>query len=242
LDSDNQLGQPDVSESRSGNSRGQPQQHRIPASRSWCDRIVALGLGTGAGLSQLPHCGQLAALSAWWQSTCGTAMTLLPNSYPLSPARSRPMWQRGTLRTGRFCAIRPSQKVLTVAAAALEVGQRLRVTDLEFWISGGPARRWRADHSCCHPADVSECAAPRSSRAQMAIVAPVPGHGGIDGPVAAAVLCRRFQHGDRRRNRAIGRLLPTTPPILPTRQSGCSTILRQCKRASPPSNYTTPLH
>jgi hypothetical protein len=47
------------------------------------------------------------------------------------------MWQRGTLRTGRFCAIRPSQKVLTVAAAALEVGQRLRVTDLEFWISGG---------------------------------------------------------------------------------------------------------
>jgi hypothetical protein len=63
LDSDNQLGQPDVSESRPGNCRGQPQQHRIPASRSWCDRIVASGLGTGAGLSQLPHCGQLAGLS-----------------------------------------------------------------------------------------------------------------------------------------------------------------------------------
>jgi hypothetical protein len=40
LDSDNQLGQPDVSESRPGNCRGQPQQHRIPACRSWCDRIV----------------------------------------------------------------------------------------------------------------------------------------------------------------------------------------------------------
>jgi hypothetical protein len=38
----------------------------------------------------------------WWQSTCGTAMTWLPNRYPLSPARSRPMWRRGTLRTGCF--------------------------------------------------------------------------------------------------------------------------------------------
>jgi hypothetical protein len=73
----------------------------------------------------------------WWQSTYGTAMTLLPNMYPLGPARSRPMWQRGTLRMGCFCTIRPYQDVLTVAAAALEVGQRLRVTDLEFWISGG---------------------------------------------------------------------------------------------------------
>jgi glycosyltransferase involved in cell wall biosynthesis len=73
----------------------------------------------------------------WWQATYGTAMTLLPNMYPLGPARSRPMWQRGTLRMGCFCAIRPYKNVLTAAAAALEVGQRLRVTDLEFWISGG---------------------------------------------------------------------------------------------------------
>jgi glycosyltransferase involved in cell wall biosynthesis len=47
------------------------------------------------------------------------------------------MWQRGTLRIGCFCAIRPYKNVLSAAAAALEVGQRLRVTDLEFWISGG---------------------------------------------------------------------------------------------------------
>ena len=33
--------------------------------------------------------------------------------------------------------MRPYKNVLTAAAAALEVGQRLRVTDLEFWISGG---------------------------------------------------------------------------------------------------------
>jgi glycosyltransferase involved in cell wall biosynthesis len=73
----------------------------------------------------------------WWQSTYGTAMTLLPNMYPVGPARTRAMWQRGTLRLGCFCAIRPYKNVLTAAAAALEVGQRLRVTDLEFWISGG---------------------------------------------------------------------------------------------------------
>jgi glycosyltransferase involved in cell wall biosynthesis len=73
----------------------------------------------------------------WWQATYGTAMTLLPNMYPMGPARARPMWQRGTLRMGCFCAIRPYKNVLTAAAAALEVGQRLRVTDLEFWISGG---------------------------------------------------------------------------------------------------------
>lgn len=64
-------------------------------------------------------------------------MTLLPNMYPFGTGRPRPMWQHGTLRLGCFCAIRPYKNVLTAAAAALEVGQRLRVSDLEFWISGG---------------------------------------------------------------------------------------------------------
>lgn len=73
----------------------------------------------------------------WWRATYATAMLLLPNLYPLSRVRTRPMWRGGTLRMGCFCAIRPYKNVLTAAAAALEVGQRLRVTDLEFWISGG---------------------------------------------------------------------------------------------------------
>jgi hypothetical protein len=42
LDSDNQLGRPDVSESRPGNCRGPPQQHRIPASRSWDPGAIEL--------------------------------------------------------------------------------------------------------------------------------------------------------------------------------------------------------
>jgi glycosyltransferase involved in cell wall biosynthesis len=73
----------------------------------------------------------------WWRATYGTAMEMLPNMYPLGPIRVRPLWRGGTLRLGCFCAIRPYKNVLTAAAAALEVGQRLRVTDLEFWISGG---------------------------------------------------------------------------------------------------------
>jgi glycosyltransferase involved in cell wall biosynthesis len=81
--------------------------------------------------------GNSQRFQSWWQATYGTAMTLLPNMYPLTHPRARPMWQRGTLRLGCFCAIRPYKNVLTAAAAALEVGQRLRVTDLEFWISGG---------------------------------------------------------------------------------------------------------
>ena len=51
----------------------------------------------------------------WWQATYATPMTLLPNMYPMGPARARPMWQRGTLRLGCFCAIRPYKNVLTAA-------------------------------------------------------------------------------------------------------------------------------
>ena len=81
--------------------------------------------------------GNSQRFQTWWQATYGTAMTLLPNMYPMGTARARPMWQTGTLRMGCFCAIRPYKNVLTAAAAALEVGQRLRVPELEFWMSGG---------------------------------------------------------------------------------------------------------
>ena len=81
--------------------------------------------------------GNSQRFQTWWQATYSTAMTLLPNMYPMGLARARPIWQHGTLRMGCFCAIRPYKNVLNAAAAALEVGQRLRVTDLEFWISGG---------------------------------------------------------------------------------------------------------
>jgi glycosyltransferase involved in cell wall biosynthesis len=76
-------------------------------------------------------------LATWWRATYGTRMLLLPNMYPFDSVRHKPRWTGGTLRIGCFCAIRPQKNVLTAAAAALEVGVRLRVTDLEFWISSG---------------------------------------------------------------------------------------------------------
>ena len=76
-------------------------------------------------------------LQAWWTATYGTRMLLLPNMYPFDSIRQRPQWRGGTLRIGCFGAMRPQKNVLTAAGAALEVGVRLRVTDLEFWTSGG---------------------------------------------------------------------------------------------------------
>jgi glycosyltransferase involved in cell wall biosynthesis len=73
----------------------------------------------------------------WWQATYQTRLLLLPNMYPFDSIRQKPQWSGGRLRIGCFCAIRPYKNVLTAAAAALEVGVRLRSTDLEFWISGG---------------------------------------------------------------------------------------------------------
>ena len=75
--------------------------------------------------------------ATWWMAAYGTRMLLLPNLYPFDRIRHKPQWHGGTLRIGCFCAIRPYKNVLTAAAAALEVGVRLRVTDLEFWISSG---------------------------------------------------------------------------------------------------------
>jgi hypothetical protein len=63
-------------------------------------------------------------------------MTLLPDSYPLGPAVATHVAARHVAH-GMLLRRTPVQNVLTVAAAALELGQRLRVTDLEFWISGG---------------------------------------------------------------------------------------------------------
>ncbi|HTW58862.1 MAG TPA: glycosyltransferase [Terriglobales bacterium] len=77
------------------------------------------------------------ALRNWWQAAYQTPMLLLPNMYPFEAARGRRTWSGGTLRIGCFCAIRPYKNVLTAAAAALEVGVRLRASDLEFWMSGG---------------------------------------------------------------------------------------------------------
>lgn len=78
-------------------------------------------------------------LVTWWEATYGTDMLHLPNMYPFSGRIPRRQWQGGFLRIGCFCAIRPYKNVLTAAAAALEIGVRLRVTQLEFWISGGRA-------------------------------------------------------------------------------------------------------
>jgi hypothetical protein len=146
--------------------------------------------------------GNSQRFQTWWQATYGTAMTLLPNMYPTGSAKARPMWQQGRLRMGCFCAIRPYKNVLTAAAAALEVGQRLRVTDLEFWISGGRREGGGQTIFAAIQQMYSECAARQSGRAQLAIVAAIPGYGGIDGPAAAAVLYRRLQHGDGGRNLA----------------------------------------
>jgi glycosyltransferase involved in cell wall biosynthesis len=99
--------------------------------------LLRQGAELGQGCPNFHVAGNSQRFQTWWQATYNTAMTLLPNMYPMDSARARPMWQTGTLRLGCFCAIRPYKNVLTAAAAALEVGQRLRVSDLEFWISGG---------------------------------------------------------------------------------------------------------
>lgn len=78
-------------------------------------------------------------LVTWWEATYGTDMLHLPNMYPLPKRIPQKRWECGTLRIGCFCAVRPYKNVLTAAAAALEIGVRLRVSHLEFWFSGGRA-------------------------------------------------------------------------------------------------------
>ncbi len=103
-------------------------------------RAIAL-LREGADLERAMPNFHIAAnaesLRDWWQAAYQTPMQLLPNMYPFQSTRNRRTWSGGTLRIGCFCAIRPYKNVLTAAAAALEVGVRLRASDLEFWISGG---------------------------------------------------------------------------------------------------------
>jgi len=100
--------------------------------------LLRQGADLGQGYPNFHVAGNSQRFQSWWQATYGTAMLLLPNMYPLGPpARLPRRWTGSTLRMGCFCAIRPYKNVLTAAAAALEVGQRLRVSDLEFWISGG---------------------------------------------------------------------------------------------------------
>ncbi len=102
-------------------------------------RAITL-LRQAAALAQVDsnlHVGSNSAILAkWWRATYGTEMLTLPNMYPVGQVRQR-HWTGGTLRIGTFCAIRPYKNVLTAAAAALEIGNRLRVTHLEFHISGG---------------------------------------------------------------------------------------------------------
>lgn len=76
-------------------------------------------------------------LQSWWEAAYQQPMLLLPNMYPFTPVRHKPAWQSGLLRIGCFGAMRPQKNILTAAAAALEVGARLRASDLEFYVSGG---------------------------------------------------------------------------------------------------------
>jgi hypothetical protein len=103
-------------------------------------RAIAL-LREGADLERALPNFHIAAnsrnLRNWWQAAYQTPMLLLPNMYPFEAVRPKRTWNGGKLRIGCFCAIRPYKNVLTAAAAALEVGVRLRASDLEFWISGG---------------------------------------------------------------------------------------------------------
>ena len=74
---------------------------------------------------------------SWWEATYQTPMLLLPNMDPLDGIVRAKKWQGGKLRIGCFCALRPYKNIITAAAAALEIGVRLRVQDLEFYISSG---------------------------------------------------------------------------------------------------------
>jgi len=99
--------------------------------------LLREGADLGRALPNFHIGANSASLRNWWQAAYQSPMMLLPNMYPFEAVRAGRMWSGGTLRIGCFCAIRPYKNVLTAAAAALEVGVRLRASDLEFWISGG---------------------------------------------------------------------------------------------------------
>jgi glycosyltransferase involved in cell wall biosynthesis len=97
-------------------------------------------LREGAQLAQACPNFHIAAnsdkLKEWWVPTYSTPMLTLPNMYPFTSVRHKPSWSGGILRIGCFGALRPQKNVVTAAAAALEVGTRLRCQLLEFWTSG----------------------------------------------------------------------------------------------------------
>jgi hypothetical protein len=99
--------------------------------------LLRQGADLGMALPNFHIAANSRSLRNWWQTAYQTPMLLLPNMYPFGTVRLKPAWSGGTLRIGCFCAMRPYKNVLTAAAAALEVGVRLRASDMEFWISGG---------------------------------------------------------------------------------------------------------
>jgi hypothetical protein len=79
-----------------------------------------------------------ARFAEWWEQTYGAPVVLLPNMYFVDERFHRPKhWTGGALKIGAFCAIRPYKNLLTAAAAALQIGEQLRVQELEFFINAG---------------------------------------------------------------------------------------------------------
>ena len=74
----------------------------------------------------------------WIAKTYRRPCVYLPNLYYLDHLSGKPnrIFGDGSLRIGAFGATRPLKNLMAAGAAALTIGQDLRVP-LEFWISGG---------------------------------------------------------------------------------------------------------
>jgi len=74
----------------------------------------------------------------WLEAAYQCPVTFLPNMYYLDYCvnPNKPVYVGGILRIGAFGAIRPQKNMMSMAAAALQLHEELKV-DTEFWVSGG---------------------------------------------------------------------------------------------------------
>lgn len=102
-------------------------------------RLLKEGLELQLGSSNFHVAGNSRKFCSWIERAYLRPIIYLPNLYAVrGDAPSRHKWSGGTLRIGAFGAVRPLKNLMTAAAAALEVSNRLSA-DVELHISGGRA-------------------------------------------------------------------------------------------------------
>lgn len=82
--------------------------------------------------------GNSSRLATWVAGSYSVPCWTIPNLYYLdgSVTPNREMYSGGTLRIGCFGAMRILKNILTAGAAALQIGNEMRV-NVEFWVSAG---------------------------------------------------------------------------------------------------------